>query len=374
MIGQYGIPAAYGGVERVVEELGAELVRLNCDVTVYCSKTSEASPASYRGMDLRTVKEIKGKYLGKLSQAGFATLDALFRPYDIVHFHAMGPCLFAPLVRLFRPDIKVCSTIHSRDDLFRKWTGPARWLFRLAAWCAAKVPHQVMVVSEELRRQLRSDFDVDATVVRNGVSIVRDHGDDAEIARWGLEPNRYLLTVGRLVHEKATDHLVAAFGRTKCNWQLVIVGEHAHTGDFADLVHRLAIDDNRVVLTGPVFGAPLDALYRNAGAFVLPSRLEGMPVVLLEAIGYGLPVIVSDIPPNIEVVKSCSPGQRIVRVGDIDALAASISDVIGNWEAERVGAQTLRKRVIGEFSWPHAAAITRAEYLSLLPMATNTDN
>jgi glycosyltransferase involved in cell wall biosynthesis len=99
-----------------------------------------------------------------------------------------------------------------------------------------------------------------------------------------------------------------------------------------------------------------------------------MPVVLLEAIGYGLPVIVSDIPPNIEIVKSCSPGQRIVRVGDIDALTATISDVISNWVAERVGAQTLRKRVIGEFSWAHAAATTRAEYLSLVPMSTNTDN
>jgi glycosyltransferase involved in cell wall biosynthesis len=365
MIGQYGIPAAYGGVERVVEELGAELVRLNCEVTVYCSAAGGSRPTSYRGMHLRNVSAFKGKYLGKLSQAGFATLDALFQPYDIVHFHAMGPCLFAPLVRLFRPDIKVCATIHSRDDLFAKWTGPAHWLFKCAAWCAAKVPQRVMVVSEELRRQLRADFAVDATVVHNGVATVSEHGGDVEITRWGLEPQRYLIAVGRLVHEKATDHLVAAFRQTNCSWKLVIVGEHAHTGDFADLVHRLALGDDRIILTGPVFGPPLDALYRNAGAFVLPSRLEGMPVVLLEAIGYGLPVIVSSIPPNIEVVQHSGPGHRIFQVGDIGALSSAISQVVSNCAAERDGAETLRERVISEFAWPHTAAKTQAIYMSL---------
>jgi len=366
MIGQYGIPAAYGGVERAVEELGAELAERGLQVTVYCSSRRAKPLSLYRGMQLRSVPEIRGKFLGKLSQAGFSSLDAIFRRYDIVHFHAMGPCVYAPLIRLLRPDVVVCSTIHSRDDLFEKWKGPARWFFKIAAFCAIKVPHQVMVVSDNLREQVKVEFGTEATVVRNGVATVPAHGQAEELDRWGLTPERYVLAVGRLVHEKATDDLIAAFALVSTDWKLVIVGEHAHTSSFSDAVRELAARDNRVILTGSVYGAPLDALYRHAGAFALPSRLEGMPVVLLEAIGYGLPVIVSDIAPNLEVVQSCGPGHRVFRVGSIRALAEAIETVVSNNHDECEGAKKLRDRVLKEFSWAQAAAITEQVYSSCL--------
>ncbi len=358
MIGQYGIPAAYGGVERVVEELGAELVAHQVEVDVYCSRRGATAIKHYRGMRLRTVPEIRGKHLGKLSLSGFAAFDALFRDYDVIHFHAMGPCLFAPLIRIFRPSVTVCSTIHSRDDLFAKWTGLAKRLFRIAAWCAARVPPRVMVVSEDLRHQITRDFGVDATVVRNGFALVPEQGGVNEIARWGLEAGRYLLSVGRLVQEKATDDLIAAFCKFDGDWKLAVVGEAAHTGDYAESVHQMAANDKRIVLAGPVFGAPLDALYRSAGAFVLPSRLEGMPIVLLEAIGYGLPVIASDIPANLEVLRSNGPGRRIFPVGDREALAREIKLVVSAQAAESAAARETRRRVLDQFSWSHAANVT----------------
>ena len=364
MIGQYGVPAAYGGVERVVEELGSALASNGAVVTVYCEKGSLPSERVYRGMQLRGAWSARGKHLAKLSLAFAATIHSLFSRYDVVHFHAIGPCLFIPLIRLLRPDITVCSTIHSRDDKFAKWRGLTRQFFRVAAWCATRLPHAVMTVSIQLQREMLRDFGVQATVVHNGIAPVGQHGDAHELIRWGLRPQRYLLTVGRLVHEKATDDLLKAFVKTSCDWSLVIVGDSAHTDDFADQVRDLARSDPRVILTGSVFGAPLDAIYRHAGAFVLASRLEGLPVVLLEAIAYSLPVIVSDIPANLEIVEDSGPGHRVFPVGDTAALSATIEHVVDNRIQEHAGAEMLHGRIAKEFSWSAAARITEKVYRS----------
>ena len=361
MIGQYGVPAAYGGVERVVEELGAKLVERGMQVTVYCSPIDPPAPATYRGMDLVVVRTLEGKFLAKLSQAFFATMRARRGDFDIVHFHAMGPCLFAPIIRWTSRSVAV-STIHSRDDKFAKWAGPARPLFKVAAWCAAKIPARVMVVSERLRADIAADFGIEAVVVPNGMAGVGQAGGVDELEQFGLEPGRYLLTVGRMVHEKATDDLVEAFGAVGGTHRLAIVGESAHTGDFAERVHEMAAADDRVVMCGPQFGPTLDALYRHAGGFVLPSRLEGMPVALLEAISYRLPVVVSDIPACVEVVGNDAPGQRVFPVGSIETLTKELTRLIDENETERLGAQALAPAIEARFSWDRAADLTRDVY------------
>lgn len=365
MIGQYAIPAAYGGVERVVEELGARLVDRGVDVTVYCAADGRLLPG-WRGMTLRGVRTPGGKHVGKLVLSGLAALDSLRRDYDVVHFHAMGPCLFAPLVR-WTGSAKVVATIHGRDDLRDKWSLPARWLLRIAAFLSARVPHRVMVVSRALQQDYRTAFGADTTVVHNGLAPVPVEGSVEELRRWDLEPGGYILQVGRLVPEKAVDTLIEAFGRTELgDTKLVIVGESAHTDDFAHKVRDAAAADPRVVLTDAVHGAPLDALFRHAAAFALPSRLEGLPVVLLEAVAYGLPVVVSAIPPNLEVVGTSGPGHRVVAVDDVAALGTELERVVKDQDLERAGAELLRAEVSASFSWERAAELTLDVYREVL--------
>lgn len=370
MIGQYGIPAAYGGVERVVEELGAELAERGVEVTVYCSRTDPPPPETYRGMRLRTVRELGGKHSAKLTQSGFAALDAVRRDYDIVHFHATGPCLFTPLVRLLRPRLRVVATIHARDEKRSKWSRSAQRVLRLAAWCAAKVPHRVMVVSEDLRRSVALDYGTDCTVVHNGFAPAPARGEFAELAAWGLEPGRYLLTVGRLVPEKAVDDLITAFRDSDTDWKLVVVGDSSHTDAFVRQVNDAVGDDPRIILTGPVFGAPLDALYRYSGGFALPSRLEGLPVVLLEAVGYDLPLIVSDIAPNLEVVGGDGPGHRVVPVGDVASFTTAINRLVDGPDSERRLDPAFRTGVLAEFDWSRAADTTLGVYREVTGQST----
>lgn len=80
-----------------------------------------------------------------------------------------------------------------------------------------------------------------------------------------------------------------------------------------------------VVLTGFVKGRKLHSLLTNARCYCLPSSHEGLPIALLEAMSYHLPVVVSNIPANLEVGLS---SDCYFHCGDVDALAARLQKVI----------------------------------------------
>ncbi|MEK8106148.1 glycosyltransferase [Micromonospora sp. M12] len=122
------------------------------------------------------------------------------------------------------------------------------------------------------------------------------------------DPGGYLLLVGRLVPEKAADLLIRAFRRVDTGRRLAIVGGSSFTDEFVDRLRREAAGDERIVFTGFAYGDLLAELYASAAGFVQPSRLEGLPLTLLEAAAYGLPVVASDIAPHVEVLESDAAG------------------------------------------------------------------
>ena len=369
MIGQKGLPAQYGGVEKAVEELGARLVQRGHHVTAFNKRESGLpQPPEHRGIELKYVNAPGGKHLRNLSQSFLGTLDTLLRRYDIVHFHALGPTLTAPIARL-RPSARLVVTIQGRDDQRAKWSRPAQMVLSTAAWTAANVPHGAIAVSRQLQREFRDQFGRDTVYIPNGVAIAPEQPvseADDPLARFGLEPGRYLLNVGRLVPEKAIDQLLRAYSDVDTDIRLAIVGGSSHTDDYTERLERIAAHDERIVLTGPVYGAGQDRLFRHAAGYVMPSLLEGLPLALLEAISYGLPVAVSDIPPHLEVVGNSEPGQRIFRAGDLDEMSKQVQLLVDDLAGERESAQMLHDRVVDEYSWDRVTDKTEAYYESLL--------
>jgi glycosyltransferase involved in cell wall biosynthesis len=130
-------------------------------------------------------------------------------------------------------------------------------------------------------------------------------------------------------------------------------------------LERLAAADPRVVLTGYVYGDDLAALYAHAGAFVLPSLLEGLPLTLLEAGSHGVPLVASDIPPHREVLQPGGPGRRLFPVGDEAALADAIAAALREPEAERAAASVSREDVLNRYSWEAAVEQTERLYESV---------
>lgn len=364
-IGQRGVPATYGGVERHVEEIGARLAARGHDVTVYTRSNYAATPVDrYRGMRVRTLPTVGAKHLDAIVHSTLSTFDAVARGVDIVHYHAVGPGILAVVPR-YLSRAKVVLTVHGLDADRAKWGRGATAALEGAQWMSAHVPDTTIVVSKELQRVYRERYGRSTAYIPNGVDA-KERRAPAEIAdRFGLPGDGYFLFVGRLVPEKAPDLLLRAFARVPGEVRLVVVGGSSFTDDYVATLRRLAEQDPRVLLPGYVYGETLEELYTNAAAFVLPSSVEGLPLTLLEAASYGTPVIVSDIAPNIEVVGADGPGHRIVPCGDESALTHTLAEALADREADRSGGAALRERVLATYSWDDAARATEDVYRSI---------
>jgi glycosyltransferase involved in cell wall biosynthesis len=219
-----------------------------------------------------------------------------------------------------------------------------------------------VTVSRTLREHYATTYGCDAAYVQNGTTSGRRVGPELLRERFGLEPGSYLLHVGRLVPEKAADVLLKAFAGVPGDVRLVLAGGSSHTDEYAAEVQALADADPRVVMTGFVFGDELATLYSHARAFINPSLLEGLPLTLLEATSYELPVVLSSIPPHVEVVGEEGPGVHLAAPGSVAGLREALLRAQVDPQAEAAGAADLSRRVLAHYDWDLATDLVEDLY------------
>ena len=170
-----------------------------------------------------------------------------------------------------------------------------------------------------------------------------------------------LLSVGRIVHQKGLDLAMRALGALKdIDWEWWIAGDGPQMGALQALAKELGISD-RIVFLGWQSRDQLAQSYQKANVFLLPSRHEGMPNAMLEAMASGLPVIASCIAGNEELVVDGETGY-LVPSEDIEALQAALRKILDD-EALREQMGTASRRHAEEnYSW-HSTA---QQYASLL--------
>ena len=365
MIGSRGVPATFGGIEHHVEELGARLAARGHQVTVYArSNYVQKNVVTYRGMRVVSLRTVDTKHLDAIAQSFAATLAALMavgpRP-DVLHYHAIGPGVAAVLPR-YASRSSVALTVHGRVGERAKWGAAAQLFLSGAERLSARVPHATIVVSQDLKRHYAERYKRETFYIPNGVAPAQLRAASEITRRWGLQPGSYFLFVGRLVPEKAPDLLIEAFRRVPGQMRLVLAGGSSHTDDFVNSLRLAASTDDRIVMTDYVYGQTLEELYTNAAAFVLPSSLEGLPLTLLEAVSYGLPVIASGIAPHYEILSSDGPGHRIFPTGSVPGLVEAMAQVIEGGKDERAGASKAREMILKRYDWDEAAASTESVY------------
>ena len=364
MIGLRGLPAKAGGVERHVEELATRLVDRGHEVTVFCRPGyAPEAGETYRGIRLAQLPTVKARGGEALVHSGLSAFASLGNKYDVAHFHAVGPGLFTPLTRAFGR-CAIVQTIHGLDDQRAKWGGGAQKLLRAGTLLSAHVPDEVVVVSRALAEHYRARYGRYTTYIGNGVPSP-DPADLGRLERFGLEPHKYVAFVGRMVPEKDPALLLRAFRQVETDSRLVLVGDSSHTDGYMTRLRELAAGDPRVVLTGYQYGEDLAALFAGAGLFVQPSLLEGLPISLLEAAAYGLPVLASDIPPHREVLGDRGTAGRLVfRAGDMADLTAGLTaSLTADQHAVRAAADELRGDVVRRYDWDVATDLLEQSYL-----------
>lgn len=369
-IGQKGIPSHSGGVEKHVESLTVSLVEMGHAVTVYVRpRYTKNTKRSFSGVSLVFLPSIPTKHLDAMTHTFFATMHALFQDYDIIHFHSIGPSIFSLLPRIFRPDMRVVATFHSRDYFHQKWNGIARIFLRMAEWITCIVPEKTIVISKTLEEYATKKYGKSFTMIPNGADVLISEKTEF-IKSLGLKEDRYILSTSRLVRHKGIHYLIKAFQALKetselpgNGWKLVIVGAHANTQDYVKYLRFLAANDPDILLIGERSGDQLAELYTHAGIFVQPSEDEGLSVALLEALGYGLPCVVSDISANLEAIADCGVSFASKNIPD---LKQKLSSLINRPDTMKLLGNLARERARSEYDWQAIAKRTALVYEELL--------
>ena len=275
---------------------------------------------------------------------------------DLVHLHACGPAFFSGVPALAGRATVV--TLHGKDWERDKWGPAARAFLRAGAWVAGHTATEIITVSRELADWCPNTWPVPVTFIPNGVAPHTGVSWDP-LAFPTLKPGGYLLFLGRLVPEKGLATLLEAVRLRGPGLPVVVTGGASYTDGYVDSLRRAAGPD--VIFTGPRLGAEKDMLLTHARAFLLPSRIEGLPIALLEAMAAGLPTLTSDIGPNLEVLGDVG-GWRLP-VGDVAAWARALAKVEATEPGRlRAYGEAGRRRVTDHFGWDRAVEATRAVY------------
>lgn len=308
MLGHKRIPSREGGVEIVVAELATRMSRWGFDITCFNRRGhhisgaafDEATTNEYNGVKLKSVWTLDKKGLAAMTASFSGAIRAAFGKYDVVHFHAEGPCAMMWIPKLFGK--KCIATIHGLDHQRAKWGKFASWYIRTGEKCAVRFADDIIVLSENVQQYFKNTYNRETVFIPNGV-LPAENKEAVEITKlYGIDKDEYILFLGRLVPEKGVKYLIQAFRALNTDKKLVIAGGTSDSGEHLEELMNLADEDQRIIFTGFVQGRVLEELYSNAYVYVLPSDLEGMPLSLLEAMSYGNCCLASDIPECASVL------------------------------------------------------------------------
>lgn len=306
-IGQKGIPAKFGGIERHVEELSKKLAENGHAVFVYTRPNYTSQDLKeYEGVNLISLRSLPTKHLDTITHTARACFDIVKRDADIIHFHSIGPSSLLLLAKILKPKTPIIATFHTKCYLHSKWGFFAKFYLKFGEWMACKFADKTITVSYSLTKYAGEKYRVNPCYIPNGVSAPDISENEIYKLRlqekWNLQKGRYILAVSRLIGHKGIHHLIEAYQNLKTDKKLVIAGGSVHTEDYVRKLKAMSKNNPDIIFTGNQTGENLSALYQNAYLFVQPSESEGLSIALLEAMSYGKAVLASDIPENKEAI------------------------------------------------------------------------
>ena len=359
VIGLRGIGAVQGGVETHATQLYPRIARKGWDVEVVVRRPYllRGAARDWPALKVTALWSPASKHLEAILHTFLAVLYAAVRRPTVLHVHAIGPALWVPLAKLL--GLHVVVTHHGMDYERQKWGRLAKAVLRLGESWGMRFADERIAISTAVARLVQTKYGMPCVVIPNGVDLPNAPVTEETTNRLGVRAGRYFLLVGRLVPEKCHLDLIRAFGAAQFqDWKLVLAGDADHADAYREAVVHTAATTAGILFTGFQSGQALHDLYGNAGGFVLPSSHEGLPIALLEALSYGLPVIVSDIGPHRELRL---PEQCYFPVGDTVELTKKLS-TLARCRDRWMGAGWDATELLRAFDWDAIAARTVEAY------------
>ena len=347
ILGTRGIPASYSGVETCAEQLGQRLARRGHEVSVYCrSHRITYSGATYMGVRLIKLPTITSKYLDTIVHTFVSSLHALTQRYDVALYSIAGNSPLTWIPRLV--GTKTILNVDGLDWKREKWPALAKRYIQFAEYLATKFPNAYITDSRVVQAYYLDRFGDEPPCVPYG-SEVEIVPSGETLARFGLEPYRYVLFVGRLVPENCAHHLVDAFRGLDTDFKCVIVGDASYAERYISSLKASARGDPHIVLTGYVFGKGYYELGSNAYIFVETSGVGGTHPALVEAMAFGNCVVVHDTPENLETIGDA--GLAYDGGAGADSLRHVLRRLLCEPELVRMYGRRARRRALACFTW-----------------------
>ena len=357
-VGGRGVVSKYSGIEAYYEEVGKRLAAAGHEVTIYCRNYFTPKLKEHNGMRIVRLPTLRTKHSETVIHTFLSTMHAVTQRYDLIHYHALGPALFAMIPRMF--GVKTAVTVQGLDWQRKKWGPVASTVLRWGELASVRLPSATMVVSKVLQKRYLDMHHAEASYIPNG-GLLREKSTPHKIFEWGLEPGKYVLFLGRFSPEKCCHLLVEAFEQIETDAKLVMAGASSYCDEYSRELRTHASE--KIKILDWVSGDTLDELLTNAMIFVLPSDMEGLSLALLDAMGAGLCVLTSDVPENREVVEGAG---FTFQAGNSADLAERLKFLISNPAVRESAGRTAKKRIEAEYQWSKVALAIESHYCKIL--------
>ena len=346
VIGTRGFPCIEGGVEKHCEFLYSSIAT-DMEIIVLRRKPYVTKNLTCQNISFVDLPSTKIKGLEAVLHSFLAALKTIVIHPDVAHFHNIGPGLFIPLVKM--AGIPVVLTYHSPNYEHKKWGLFARLLLRLGESVALKFADRVIFVNKFQMEKYPTAIQEKSKYIPNGIIPMKISNRKDYLEQIGVEPNKYVLSVGRITQEKGFHTLIKAFKmRDMSGYKLVIAGGVEFEHNYMAQLNKLS-ENAAVVFTGFVQGEALAQLYSNAALYVLASEHEGFPLVLLEAMASKRNVLVSDIPAT-----------HLVKLKEEDYFPVGEEKILSQKIAEKLEKVENREYDLTGYNWDSIAEQTAA--------------
>ncbi len=306
VIGVKGLPAKQGGIERYCQEVYGRVIKQGYQIDLYARSHYTCSSSNIndsQGIRVISLPSLPFKRGDALVNSLLGMIIAIVGNYDIIHIHALGPSLWCFLGKLFT-NAKIIVTCHGLDWQRAKWGKLSSRVIRFGEQMAVIWADDIVVVSQSLQKYFWRTYKRRTFYIPTAPPPYPAYdSQQTHLKSLSLEPKKYILFLGRLVPEKRPDLLIQAFQcLNKKDWKLVLAGGESDTQKYYLQLKQLAKDNPNICFIGEIKGGLLSEIMSKAGLFVLPSDLEGLPLVLLEAMQEGIPVVASNIAPHRQLI------------------------------------------------------------------------
>jgi glycosyltransferase involved in cell wall biosynthesis len=354
ILGTRGVPAAYGGFETLAEELSARLVARGHGVTVYARAHGVgAIVPSHRGARVVHLPTLRTKYLDTVVHAALSGVHAAAQGYDAVLVCNGANALLCRLPRLLGASTRIVLNVDGLERNRRKWSALGKLVYALSERLSCVMPDSVVTDARSIETYYKETYGKNSFYIPYGSDLSQPSGREA-LERLGLVPGGYVLYVSRFEPENNPDAVVRAFRAVPGDTKLVLLGAAPYADALLSRIRAEAAGDPRVLLPGALYGEPYRELLANAAVYVHATEVGGTHPALVEAMGFGRPLVVHDTPENREVAGDAA---LYFDVRDARGLADAIRAISASPETRTKLVEAGRARV-ERFRWDEAAART----------------